>query len=111
MYTYPFWWESFRPYLYQNCTPEKKTYDLIIIGSGYTGISSAIEACSQNLKTLLIDQSALGEGASTRSAGMISGGLNLGKKINLFQEYGDQIATDFVRESIDSYRFIEDQIN
>lgn len=111
MYTYPFWWESFRPYLYQNCTPEKKTYDLIIIGSGYTGISSAIEACSQNLKTLLIDQSALGEGASTRSAGMVSGGLNLGKRINLFKEYGTQTATDFIKESIDSFRFLEDQVN
>ena len=61
---------------------------LVIIGSGYTGISAAQESVSQKFKTLLIDQNALGEGASTRSAGMVSGGLNLGKKVDLFKEYG-----------------------
>lgn len=111
MHTYPYWWEAFKPYHYQNCSPENKTYDLVIIGAGYTGVSAAKEASSKNLKTLLIDQFALGEGASTRSAGMVSGGLNLGKKINLFKEYGNQIAREFVNESIESYRYLEDQIN
>ncbi len=42
---------------------------------------------------------------------MVSGGLNLGKKVDLFKEYGDQMAVDFIKESIDSYRFLEDQVN
>ena len=83
----------------------------MIIGAGYTGICAAQESVSKNLKTLLIDQNALGEGASTRSAGMVSGGLNLGKKVDLFKEYGDQMAVDFIKESIDSYRFLEDRVN
>lgn len=111
MHTYPFWWDEFKPYHFHNCAPEKKTYDLVIIGSGYTGISSAIEASAKNLKTLLIDQFPLGEGASTRSAGMVSGGLNLGKKVDLFKEYGRETAIDFINESIDSYRFLEDQVH
>ena len=54
---------------------------------------------------------ALGEGASTRSAGMVSGGLNLGKKINLFKDYGEDLAKKFIQESIGSYEYLEDQIN
>ena len=52
------------------------------------------------LKTLLIDQNALGEGASTRSAGMVSGGLNLGKKVDLFKEYGRETAIDFIKSQL-----------
>ena len=108
---YPYWWEDYKPYHFQNCSINNQTYDLVIIGSGYTGICAAQESVSKNLKTLLIDQNALGEGASTRSAGMVSGGLNLGKKVDLFKEYGYQMAVDFIKESIDSYRFLEDRIN
>ncbi|MFL2539937.1 MAG: NAD(P)/FAD-dependent oxidoreductase [Alphaproteobacteria bacterium] len=108
---YPYWWEDYKPYHFQNCSINNQTYDLVIIGAGYTGICAAQESVSKNLKTLLIDQNALGEGASTRSAGMVSGGLNLGKKVDLFKEYGDQMAVDFIKESIDSYRFLEDRVN
>lgn len=108
---YPYWWEDYKPYHFQNCSINNQTYDLIIIGAGYTGICAAQESVSKNLKTLLIDQNALGEGASTRSAGMVSGGLNFGKKVDLFKEYGDQMAVDFIKESIDSYRFLEDRVN
>ncbi len=108
---YPYWWEDYKPYHFQNCSINNQTYDLVIIGAGYTGICAAQESVSKNLKTLLIDQKALGEGASTRSAGMVSGGLNLGKKVDLFKEYGDQMAVDFIKESIDSYRFLEDRVN
>jgi len=108
---YPYWWEDYKPYHFQNCSINNQTYDLVIIGSGYTGICAAQESVSKNLKTLLIDQNALGEGASTRSAGMVSGGLNLGKKVDLFKEYGYQMAVDFIKESIDSYRFLEDRVN
>ena len=108
---YPYWWEDYKPYHFQNCSINNQTYDLVIIGAGYTGVCAAQESVSKNLKTLLIDQNALGEGASTRSAGMVSGGLNLGKKVDLFKEYGDQMAVDFIKESIDSYRFLEDRVN
>ncbi len=111
MKTYPFWWEDYKPHYFKNCSIQNQFYDLVVIGSGYTGVCAAKKSISKNFKTLLIDQYALGEGASTRSAGMISGGLNLGKKINLFQEYGTEMAKEFVNESIDSYRHLENLIS
>ena len=111
MKTYPYWWEFYKPYHFQNTQVSNSSYDLVVVGAGYTGVSAAIQASSKGLKTLLIDQLALGEGASTRSAGMVSGGLNLGKKINLFKDYGEDLAKKFIQESIGSYEYLEDQIN
>ena len=111
MKTYPYWWEFYKPYHFQNTQVSNSLYDLVVVGAGYTGVNAAIQASSKGLKTLLIDQIALGEGASTRSAGMVSGGLNLGKKINLFKDYGEDLAKKFIQESIGSYEYLEDQIN
>ena len=111
MKTYPYWWEFYKPYHFKNCEVNNTSYDLVVVGAGYTGLCAAVQATSRGLKTLLIDQFALGEGASTRSAGMVSGGLNLGKKINLFKEYGNETANKFIQESINSYEYLEDQIN
>ena len=111
MKTFPYWWEFYKPYHFKNCEVNNATYDLVVVGAGYTGLCAAAQATSRGLNTLLIDQFALGEGASTRSAGMVSGGLNLGKKINLFKEYGNETANKFIQESINSYEYLEDQIN
>ena len=111
MKTYPYWWEFYKPYHFKNCEVNNTSYDLVVVGAGYTGLCAAVQATSRSLNTLLIDQFALGEGASTRSAGMVSGGLNLGKKINLFKEYGNETANKFIQESINSYEYLEDQIN
>ena len=111
MKTYPYWWEFFKPYHFKNCEIRNASFELVVVGAGYTGVCAASQASSKGLNTLLIDQLALGEGASTRSAGMVSGGLNLGKKINLFQEYGDDLAKKFIQESINSFEYLEDQIN
>ena len=111
MKTFPYWWEFYKPYHFKNCEVNNATYDLVVVGAGYTGLCAAAQATSRGLNTLIIDQFALGEGASTRSAGMVSGGLNLGKKINLFKEYGNETANKFIQESINSYEYLEDQIN
>ena len=83
---------------------------MIVIGSGYAGISAASEAAKQGMTVLVIDRAKLGEGASTRSAGMVSGGLNLGKKINLIEEFGIQKTKKFINESIESYNDLQSLI-
>ena len=50
---YPYWWEDYKPYHFQNCSINNQTYDLVIIGSGYTGICAAQESVSKNLKNSL----------------------------------------------------------
>ena len=40
--------------------------DLVIIGSGYTGLNAAIETAAQGVETLVIDQGDLGQGCRFR---------------------------------------------
>ena len=105
---FPYWWKFFKPYHLDNSN--LSFYDLIVIGSGYAGISAASEAAKQGMTVLVIDRAKLGEGASTRSAGMVSGGLNLGKKINLIEEFGIQKTKKFINESIESYNDLQSLI-
>jgi len=51
--------------------PDKKTYDVIIIGSGPAGMFAAYEICKKNLKTLIIDK---GKDVSERKCFMIETG-------------------------------------
>ena len=68
MKTYPYWWEFYKPYHFQNTQVSNSSYDLVVVGAGYTGVNAAIQASSKGLKTLLIDQLALGEGAPSPKA-------------------------------------------
>jgi len=45
------------------------TYDLIIIGGGFLGVSTAYEAAKAGLKTLLLEAGDLGSGTSGSCSG------------------------------------------
>jgi len=71
--TTPYWWEAARP----EATPEvplPNRVDVAIVGSGYCGLSAAIELSAAGRSVLVLDAGELGIGASTRSGGMVTGG-------------------------------------
>jgi gamma-glutamylputrescine oxidase len=71
--TTPYWWEAARP----EATPEvplPDRVDVAIVGSGYCGLSAAIELSAAGRSVLVLDAGELGIGASTRSGGMVTGG-------------------------------------
>ena len=49
-----------------------KTADVVIVGSGYTGLNAAIETARAGRSTLVLDAEAPGWGCSTRNGGQIS---------------------------------------
>ncbi len=70
----PFWWDRTpRPEFEPGSLPSRA--DLAIIGSGYTGLSAAIEATRGGLDTLVLDAEAAGWGCSARNGGQISTSL------------------------------------
>jgi len=75
--TDPWWWQGFRP-------PEA-TEDLsarvgtLVIGAGYAGTACALRLAEAGEEVLVVEAGALGQGASTRSGGQVSGGVNVGK--------------------------------
>ena len=52
-----------------------KTFDVLVIGGGVTGVGAALDAASRGLKVALVDASDLASGTSSRSSKLIHGGL------------------------------------
>lgn len=69
--TTPYWWDHVpRPALAEIAPP--KTADVLVIGTGYTGLNAALETARGGRTTVAIDAEAAGFGCSTRNGGQIS---------------------------------------
>jgi len=77
----PFWWEAARPGADHSVDLPSAT-EVLIVGSGYAGLSAALELAREGRKVAVVDALAFGEGASSRSGGGVSAGINLGKGIS-----------------------------
>jgi glycerol-3-phosphate dehydrogenase len=62
---------------------KNKSWDLIVIGGGATGLGCAVDAATRGLKTLLLEQADFAKGTSSRSTKLIHGGLRYLKQGNL----------------------------
>ena len=83
--------------------------DLVIIGSGYTGLNAAIETAAQGMETLVIDQGDLGQGCSTKNGGQISTSVKPTLKA-LSEKYGVEKANAIRQEGLNALNWIEDFI-
>ena len=82
--TTPYWWDHVEPGSVCKSDidlPEK--CDVVVVGSGYAGLHSAIALARDGADVLVLDSEALGFGASSRNGGMVSGGVNVGKHAKL----------------------------
>ncbi len=105
----PYWWEAADPA--QASPPEtpavpEKT-DVAIVGGGYAGLSCALELARRNISCAVFDAEAIGYGASSRNAGMVSGGINVGKGIDLAATYGADRAKAMIDEAGQAYGHME----
>lgn len=54
---------------------DRRTWDVLVIGGGATGLGVAVEAASRGYSTLLLEQSDFAKGTSSRSTKLIHGGV------------------------------------
>ena len=71
----PYWWDAAPPEDARVDLPAR--VDVAIVGSGFAGLSAALEAARAGATTLVLDAGPLGGGASSRSGGMVSSGQKL----------------------------------
>ena len=62
---------------------ENKTWDVLIIGGGATGLGTAVDAASRGLSTILIEANDFANGTSSRSTKLVHGGVRYLQQGNL----------------------------
>lgn len=107
--TEPYWWdESPRP---DPGAPElPKAVDVLVIGSGYTGLNAALETARAGRHTLVLDAEAAGWGCSTRNGGQISTSVK-SELAALEAQYGHQRAFAIMKEGHNALEWIGDFVD
>ncbi len=101
----PYWWERTpRPVGSDESLPESA--DVVIIGSGYTGLSAAIQTAQHGRHTVVVDTEDAGWGCSSRNGGLVSTSLKLSFDL-LSRKFGSKAALDILKESFNALTWVE----
>ena len=95
--TRPYWWDQTPAAETGDSTLPAKT-DVLVIGSGYTGLHCALQTATAGRATIVIDAEAAGWGCSTRNGGQISGEIKPAYD-ELVQRYGTADAVALIKEA------------
>ena len=86
-----------------------KNADVVIVGSGYTGLNAAIETARGGKTTLVLDSDEIGFGCSTRNGGQISTSVKPTLK-KLTAAFGVEKARAIRQEGVRALEWIEDRV-
>lgn len=110
--TTPYWWEAAPPED-ASSQPLPDAVDVAIVGSGYTGLCSALELAEGGVSCVVLEAGPLGAGASTRSGAMVTGGqkfvvsgavrgVDPVQQARILEDAGDLLR--MIQERVDKYQ-------
>ena len=104
----PYWWDSTpRPTIKE--IPLPKETEVLVIGSGYTGLCTAIQTCRNGLDTVVLDAQDAGWGGSSRNGGQVSPSIKPSFQ-ELSRKYGEEPARELLKEGNNALKWIGDFI-
>jgi glycine/D-amino acid oxidase-like deaminating enzyme len=105
----PYWWDTAAPLpnLINRSLPA--TADVVIVGSGYTGLSAARVLALRGVNVVVLEKDSFGWGASSRNGGQVLTGLKLGPSA-LIKQVGLARAKELHALSLTSIKYVEDLI-
>jgi glycine/D-amino acid oxidase-like deaminating enzyme len=106
--TEPIWWSDLAPQR-AALRPLPARVDVAVVGSGYCGLSAALELARAGVRVAVFDTGALGQGASSRNGGMIDGAVKLDWS-DRAGRYGKRTTTALLDGARASFEHLEDLI-
>ncbi len=103
--TQPYWWEA-APRPEPNNESLPGSIDVLVIGSGYTGLSAALQTARGGKSTLVVDANSAGWGCSSRNGGQVSISLKPDYE-RLCKKVGETTAKGVLQEGWNALRYIE----
>tara|TARA_B100001765_G_scaffold206768_1_gene164295 strand:+ start:195 stop:1493 length:1299 start_codon:yes stop_codon:yes gene_type:complete len=104
----PYWWDRTpRPTIKE--IPLPKETEVLVIGSGYTGLCTAIQTCRNGLDTVVLDAQDAGWGGSSRNGGQVSPSIKPSFQ-DLSRKYGEEPARELLKEGNNALKWIGDFI-
>lgn len=94
----PYWWDA-APRS-RSSSPLPKEADVVIVGSGFTGLSAALTLLRYGRTTIVLERGVPGFGASTRNGGQIGSGNQKFRVKRLIQLRGRTKAEAMLREGV-----------
>ena len=101
--TAPYWWDATPPDKSEVGTLPSEA-DVVVVGSGYTGLHAALQTARAGRATVVLEADAPGWGCSTRNGGQISTSVKPSFS-KLAARYGADTATAILREGQASLDF------
>ena len=103
--TAPYWWDHVpRPEATARVLPA--TADVVIVGSGYTGLNAALQTARGGRHTVVIDAEAAGFGCSTRNGGQVSTSVKPSFD-ELARRHGPEQAFNILKEGHNSLSWLK----
>ena len=104
----PYWWDRTpRPTIKE--IPLPKETEVLVIGSGYTGLCTAIQTCRNGLDTVVLEAQDAGWGGSSRNGGQVSPSIKPSFQ-ELSRKYGEEPARELLKEGNNALKWIGDFI-
>lgn len=105
--TEPYWWEDAEPPRLgaEQSLPNK--VDVVVIGSGYTGLHAALQTARGGRHTLILDAEDAGWGCSTRNGGQVSTSIKP-DYASLAAKHGGEKAFAILKAGHDALAWIEE---
>jgi glycine/D-amino acid oxidase-like deaminating enzyme len=99
MKTHSYWLDTLENPISAPETELPQETDLVIVGAGITGLTTAIFTAKAGINVTIIEKNQVGYGASTRNGGQTLAGLKLSLGA-LVKQYGKDQAVAFYQETL-----------